>query len=95
MLSTDCWHLAYIMCNVFTYSYLLEVNNLCCFNALLYSEVNNSCDTVLQVCNTQCKIHVRSMDLLHFCSVLSVMLLFTNYYCDGLYTVYYAICLCH
>ena len=75
MLSTDCWHLAYIMCNVFTYSYLPEVNNLCCFNALsLYSEVNNSCDTVLQVCNTQCKIHVRSMDLLHFCSVLSLML---------------------
>ena len=73
MLSTDCWHLAYIMCNVFTYSYLPEVNNVCCFNALLlYSEVNNSCDTVLQVCNTQCKIHVRSMDLLglHFCSVL-------------------------
>ena len=90
MLSTDCWHLAYIMCNVFTYSYLPEVNNLCCFNALslysevnnlccfnalsLYSEVNNSCDTVLQVCNTQCKIHVSSMDLLHFCSVLSLML---------------------
>ena len=101
MLSTDCWHLAYIMCNVFTYSYLPEVNNLCCFNALsLYSEVNNSCDTVLQVCNTQCKIRVSSMDLLHFCSVLSLMLfhayyldcLFTNYYCDGLYTVYYAIC---
>ena len=80
---------------------LPEVNNLCCFNALLlYSEVNNSCDTVLQVCNTQCKIHVSSMDLLHFCSVLSLMLfrsyyldcLFTNYYYDGLYTVYYAIC---
>ena len=81
MLSIDCWHLAYIMayimCNVFTYSYLPEVNNLCCFNALLlYSEVNYSCDTVLQVCNTQCKIHVRSMDLLHFCSVLLSLMLF-------------------
>ena len=81
---------------------LPEVNNLCCFNALsLYSEVSNSCDTVLQVCNTQFKMHVSSMDLLHFGSVLSLMLfrayyldcLFTNYYCDGLYTVYYAICL--
>ena len=75
MSSTDCWHLAYKMCNVFTYSYLPEVNNLCCFNALsLYSEVNNSCDTVLQFCNTQCKIRVSSMDLLHFCSVLNLML---------------------
>ena len=56
MLSTDCWHLAYIMCNVLTYSYLPEVNNLCCFNALsLYSEVNNSCDTVLQVCNNSAR----------------------------------------
>ena len=78
MLSTDCWHLAYIMCNVFTYSYLPEVNNLCCFNALLlYSEVNNSCDNVLQVCNTQCKIHVSSIILwIYYISVvlLSLML---------------------
>ena len=54
---------------------LPEVNNLCCCNALsLYSEVSKSCDTVLQVCNTQCKIHVHSMDLLYACRVLSLML---------------------
>ena len=39
---------------------LPEVNNLCCFNALsLNSEVSNSCDPVLQVCNTQFKMHVK------------------------------------
>ena len=54
---------------------LPKVNNLCCFNFLsLYSDVSNSCDTVLQVCNTQFKIHIRSMDLLYFCSVLNLMI---------------------
>ena len=43
-----------------------------CFVCIL--KVNNSCDTVLQVCNTQCKIHVSSVDLIHCCSVLSLML---------------------
>ena len=78
-----------IWCCVIVY-YLLVFT---CFICIL--KVNNSCDTVLQVCNTQCKIHVSSVDLIHFCSVLSLMLfcayyldcLLANYYCDGHETV--------